>query len=75
MAAQGWAVDDEEQELGVRCVAVPVRLHGLSVALSVSGPTERMTMARAREVLPGLRAIAAGLEGHQSGTSAGGQAV
>lgn len=75
VAAQGWAVDDEEQELGVRCVAVPVRLHGLSVALSVSGPTERMTMARAREVLPGLRAIAAGLEGHQSGTSAGGQAV
>ncbi|WP_298888086.1 IclR family transcriptional regulator [uncultured Serinicoccus sp.] len=58
---QGFALDDEEQELGVRCVAVPVPVGALEVALSVSGPTERLTRERAREVVPVLRRIAAGL--------------
>lgn len=40
---QGWAADEEEQELGVRCVAVPVLGTGDQVvaAISLSGPAER----------------------------------
>jgi DNA-binding IclR family transcriptional regulator len=42
---RGYAVDDEELSLGLRCVAAPVFDYtGLpSYALSVSGPTQRMT--------------------------------
>lgn len=42
--AQGYAIDDQEQEDGVRCVAVPVRdLSGHVVAsLSISGPAARL---------------------------------
>jgi IclR family KDG regulon transcriptional repressor len=41
---RGWAVDDEEHEYGVRCVAAPVREKGGGVvaALSIAGPTVRM---------------------------------
>lgn len=55
---QGFALDDEEQELGVRCVAVPVPLAGLEVSLSVSGPTERMTPEAARAAVPALQRLA-----------------
>lgn len=56
---QGWAMDDEEQELGVRCVAVPVEAGpGARLSLSVSGPTERMTREHAAAVVPALRRIA-----------------
>lgn len=68
---QGYALDDEEQELGVRCVAVPVPLEGLSVALSVSGPTERMTRAQAAAVVDDLRRIAAELAVQTLGGSSG----
>lgn len=42
---RGYAIDDEELSLGLRCVAAPVFDYtGLpSYALSVSGPTQRMT--------------------------------
>ena len=41
---QGYAVDDEEQEIGVRCVAVLIPGYLTSrVAISVSGPVTRMT--------------------------------
>ncbi|MCA1780783.1 MAG: IclR family transcriptional regulator [Intrasporangiaceae bacterium] len=58
---QGFALDDEEQELGVRCVAVPVDVGGVRLALSVSGPTERMTPEVARSLVPALQIIAADL--------------
>lgn len=46
-AARGWAADEEEQEVGVRCVAVPVARGGhVLAALSVSGPAERFAGSR-----------------------------
>lgn len=44
---RGWAADEEEQEVGVRCVAVPVARGGqVLAALSVSGPAERFAGCR-----------------------------
>ena len=42
--ARGYGVDEQEHELGVRCVAAPIRNHQREVvaAISVAGPTERM---------------------------------
>ena len=55
---QGYAVDDEEQEIGVRCVAVPLRGAPALTALSVSGPSARMTAETVREVVPVMREVA-----------------
>lgn len=41
-----YAIDEQEQEIGVRCVAVPVSTTPISwMAVSVSGPVTRMTDA------------------------------
>jgi IclR family transcriptional regulator, acetate operon repressor len=47
---RGYAVDNGEQERGVRCVAAPVANSPTPVALSVSGPSERLTSGRVAEV-------------------------
>jgi IclR family KDG regulon transcriptional repressor len=41
---RGYGLDEQERELGVRCVAAPVRNHEgrIVAAISVAGPTERM---------------------------------
>ena len=40
---KGFAIDQEEHEVGVKCVAVPIFDHkGIAAAMSVSGPIERM---------------------------------
>jgi IclR family transcriptional regulator, acetate operon repressor len=44
VSQRGWAADEEEQEAGVRCVAVPVGGEGsgpVVAAVSLSGPAER----------------------------------
>ena len=45
---QGFAFDDEEKNLGMRCIAAPIlNFFGEAVAgISVSGPTQRMTLDR-----------------------------
>jgi IclR family acetate operon transcriptional repressor len=54
----GYAVDDGEQEIGVRCVAVPVLGGPSSYAISVSGPTARMTAELVERAVPLMSAAA-----------------
>jgi len=61
--SQGYAVDNEEWEVGIRCVGVPVfsedgRVFG---AISVSGPTGRITREKADELAGVIRQSAAKL--------------
>ncbi len=51
----GFAMDDGEQELGVRCVAVAVPDAPSRIALSVSGPASRMTEDRVALAVPLLQ--------------------
>ncbi|TCO59517.1 IclR family transcriptional regulator [Actinocrispum wychmicini] len=46
--AQGWALDDEESDEGLRCIAAPVIDARAQVvaAVSISGPTTRVTKAQ-----------------------------
>ena len=49
---QGYATDEGEHELGVRCVAVAVPRAPSRIALSVSGPATRMTDALVARAAP-----------------------
>lgn len=49
---RGYAIDDEEQELGVRCVAVPLVGAPTLAAISVSGPHGRLTQETVGRVVP-----------------------
>lgn len=53
----GHAVDDEEEEYGVRCVAVPVPDAPFPMAVSVSGPTARLTRDRVPAIAAELRRV------------------
>ncbi|WP_433330504.1 IclR family transcriptional regulator [Spirillospora sp. CA-294931] len=55
---RGYAVDDGEQEIGVRCVAVPLPGTPALTAFSVSGPSARMTRAAVDEVVPIMLRVA-----------------
>jgi len=58
--SRGYSIDNEEMEDGVRCLAVPVydRRHECVGAMSVSGPTTRMTMERVNKLAPTALTIA-----------------
>jgi IclR family acetate operon transcriptional repressor len=57
--SRGWAVDEEEHELGIRCVAVPVaRQARVVAALSVSGPAERFAGARREGLVEQMSQVA-----------------
>jgi IclR family acetate operon transcriptional repressor len=58
---QGYAIDDGEQEAGVRCIAVPVPGGALPAAISVSGPETRLGSEAAPRVVALLRSAATGL--------------
>jgi IclR family transcriptional regulator, acetate operon repressor len=51
-AEHGYAIDDGEQEIGVRCVAVAVPDAPSPLALSVSGPAPRMTESLVERAVP-----------------------
>lgn len=59
--ARGFAADDSEQEVGVRCIAVAVPGLGQPAAISVSGPAARITDAVVPSVVEALHAAAAEL--------------
>jgi len=51
--SQGYVVDDEENEKGIRCVAAPIRneIGRVVAATSISGPAIRITRKRIQESL------------------------
>ena len=58
---RGYALDEQEQEVGVRCVAVAVGDPMPWLAVSVSGPVTRMTDELVDRAVPQLRAAARAL--------------
>jgi DNA-binding IclR family transcriptional regulator len=58
---QGWALDNQENEIEGRCIGAPI--HGpadkLVAALSISGPVFRMDLARAKSLVGDLKAACA----------------
>jgi IclR family acetate operon transcriptional repressor len=58
---RGYAIDDEEQEIGVRCVAVVLPGEPSRAAISISGPSTRMTDALIGTAVPLLTETAAAL--------------
>lgn len=59
--AQGYAVDDGECEVGVRCLAVPVAGGERAMAISVSAPEARFSLGEVATQLPLLQRVAAEL--------------
>lgn len=55
----GYALDDEENEKGVRCIAACLYGHQKEVkyAFSISGPTSRMTRDRVKELAVDVRKV------------------
>ncbi|WP_420000592.1 IclR family transcriptional regulator [Streptomyces boninensis] len=54
----GYAVDDNEQEIGVRCVAVTIPDAPAPAAVSISGPAGRVTDEAIQDIVPVLQDIA-----------------
>ncbi|MEU8826681.1 IclR family transcriptional regulator [Streptomyces sp. NPDC048636] len=59
----GYAVDDNEQEMGVRCLAVPVPDSPTAAAISISGPAGRVTEEATADIVPLLKEVAVELSG------------
>ncbi len=55
---RGYAVDNGEQELGVRCVAVPLAGSPAGGAISISGPTSRVTDESVPRIARTLKRVA-----------------
>lgn len=59
--SRGYAVEDGEMELGVRCMAVPVPSEIARFAVSLSAPESRLTPALEEQILPALTRVAGDL--------------
>lgn len=58
---RGYAVDDGEQEVGVRCYAVPVPGAPTPTAVSISGPDTRVSDSAGTSIVPVLHDAATAL--------------
>ncbi|GAA4620559.1 allantoin degradation transcriptional regulator AllR [Saccharopolyspora hordei] len=67
---QGYALDDGEQEVGVRCYAVAVPGAPAGAAISISGPEARMARISTDEVIPLMQRLAKDLSAELSTTTA-----
>ncbi|MBQ0922937.1 MULTISPECIES: IclR family transcriptional regulator [Saccharopolyspora] len=66
---QGYAIDDGEQEVGVRCYAVAVPGAPAGAGISISGPEGRMTRITTDEVIPLMQRLAKDLSTELSATA------
>ena len=73
IARRGWGVDDEERNLGMRCVAAAIfNEYGEAIAgISVSGPAVRLPDERLEELGPVVKAAAEGVTRAMGGRVAG----
>ena len=71
---QGYAIDEGEQEVGVRCFAVAVPDVPSSLAISTSGPQTRMTDDAAARIVPALKQAALQVSATIAAESAAGAA-
>jgi IclR family acetate operon transcriptional repressor len=55
---QGYAIDDGEQEIGVRCIAVAIPDAPTGAAISISGPAARMSVLDLSQVVPLMQTVA-----------------
>jgi IclR family KDG regulon transcriptional repressor len=62
---QGWAMDNQENEIEGRCIGAPILTPDGRVvaALSISGPVFRMDVARANSLVPQMKAFCAAISG------------
>lgn len=67
--ARGYSLDDGEQEVGVRCLAVTVPDSPSLAAISISGPAGRVTEDATSTVVPVLQQVANQLAASLSGVS------
>lgn len=60
---RGYAVDNEEHEIGIRCVGAPIRdeTGAVIASCSISGPAGRMTDERIAELAPQVMRVAAAI--------------
>jgi IclR family acetate operon transcriptional repressor len=65
---KGFALDEEEQEVGVRCVAVALPGGAVRAGISISGPLGRMSDELIEQAVPLLRRTAAELVGEFDGS-------
>lgn len=68
----GYALDDNEQEIGVRCIAVPVPDSPSAAAISISGPAGRVTETATDTFVPVLHEVAKELSAALATTGANG---
>lgn len=74
-AQRHFALDLEENELGANCVAAAIPIPGIEAAISISGPTQRMTPDALRRLGGALVQAAASVAAAMSGVPAPGNVV